>query len=88
MESNFLYGLILWNIIVFVLYGIDKYKAIKRQWRISEKTLILSAFLMGAPGAIFGMHIFRHKLHKRRFRNIIRAAMIINIAVFVFFERM
>lgn len=88
MENGFLYGLILWNIIVFALYGLDKCKAIRGWWRISEKTLILSAFLLGAPGAIFGMHGFRHKLCKRRFRKLIRAAMITNIAVFVFFERM
>lgn len=88
MKSGFLYGLVLWNIIVFAIYGLDKFKAIKGRWRISEKALILSAFLLGAPGAMFGMHVFRHKLRKCRFRNLIRAAMVINIAVFVFLERM
>lgn len=31
------------NMITFVLYGIDKRKAVKNQWRIRESTLLLLA---------------------------------------------
>ncbi len=32
--------LITWNIIVFLLFAVDKYKAIKKKNRISEFTLV------------------------------------------------
>ena len=43
--------LIIWNVIVFLTYGIDKLKAIKNGWRISEKALLMLAFCMGGVGA-------------------------------------
>ena len=52
---------LLMTIITFILYGIDKRKAIKNQYRIKEKTLLLSSFLFGSVGGIIGMYIFRHK---------------------------
>lgn len=52
---------LLMSIITFILYGIDKRKAIKNQYRIKEKTLLLSSFLFGSIGGILGMYIFRHK---------------------------
>ena len=54
------------NIFVFLLYGLDKRKAKKHKWRISEKTLI--AFGALCPwGAIIGMHYFHHKTQKSKF---------------------
>ena len=50
-----------WNLIVFCVYGADKYKAKKDKWRIPEKTLLLMGLLGGAPGALLGMELFRHK---------------------------
>lgn len=55
-----LYFIIL-NLIGFTSMGIDKRRAIKREWRISEATLFLFAILGGSAGSILGMHIFRHK---------------------------
>ena len=73
--------LFIWNTIVFALYGIDKYKAVKNKWRISEKALILSAFFMGALGAIFGMELFRHKTKKLLFRLGVPFALVLNCVV-------
>ena len=39
------------NITSFLLYGIDKYKAKKGRWRISEATLLLMAVIGGSIGA-------------------------------------
>ncbi len=56
------------NIITFFAYGIDKYKARKGRWRISEKTLLLMGLCFGSVGQITGMKIFRHKTQKWYFR--------------------
>lgn len=55
------------NIIGFMLFAIDKYLAKKQAQRISENTLLLVAFLGGAPGSIFAMRTFRHKTQKAKF---------------------
>lgn len=43
--------LLLANVVTFFTYGIDKYKAKKGKWRISEVTLLLMAFWGGSIGA-------------------------------------
>ncbi|MCL2406898.1 MAG: DUF1294 domain-containing protein [Defluviitaleaceae bacterium] len=74
-------ALVLWNIITLALYGADKRKAKKNKWRISEATLILYAFLLGALGAMLGMSIFRHKTTRWKFKILIPIAFILNIAI-------
>lgn len=49
------------NIIGFALMGIDKKRAIRGAWRISEASLFLTALLGGALGCTLGMRHFRHK---------------------------
>ena len=49
------------NIVGFFLMGLDKAKAKKGAWRISEKTLLLTAVFGGSIGAWIGMEKFRHK---------------------------
>lgn len=71
----------LWNLIVFLMYGIDKRKARKDKWRISEKTLLLSAFLMGGIGAFLGMKSFHHKTLHTSFRIIVPLSAVLNIAL-------
>ena len=39
------------NVVTFIIYGIDKYKAKKAMWRISEATLLMLAILGGSIGA-------------------------------------
>lgn len=56
------------NLLTFLLYGLDKYKAIRQEWRIPERVLLLMAFVGGAFGALSAMRIFRHKTRKGRFR--------------------
>ena len=45
------FALLVWNFIAFILYGADKERAKKGKRRISENTLLLTAFLMGGVGA-------------------------------------
>lgn len=63
----FMYYLLIVNLVTWILYGVDKRKAIKGAWRIPEKTLILSAVIGGSVGALAGMMIFRHKIRKVKF---------------------
>ena len=54
------------NLVTFVMYGIDKYKAKKAKWRIPEATLLLMAAIGGSIGAWVGMQVWHHKtLHKK-----------------------
>ena len=68
-----------WNIIVFAIYGIDKRKAKRGSWRISEKTLILSALFFGGTGALLGMFAFRHKTKHLKFNIGVPLLLILNI---------
>ena len=59
-----IYYLIGINILSFIMYGLDKRLAIKKQWRISEHTLIVLGFIGGCLGSIIGMNVFHHKTKK------------------------
>ena len=75
--------LAIWNVIVFCMYGWDKSKAKHGKRRISEKALLLTAAIMGAPGAILGMTVFRHKTKHARFKIGALLLLIVNIAVLI-----
>ncbi len=78
------YVLTIWNLIVFILYGVDKLKAKKSKWRISEFALILFALLMGGAGALLGMVVFNHKTSKAKFRFFIPVAFLFNATTLYF----
>ena len=67
MNGHIILGyLLLSNLIAFVVYSIDKYKARKGKWRISESTLLMLAIFGGSIGAWLAMHVFHHKtMHKK-----------------------
>lgn len=81
--KNIYYIFIIWNIAVFVIYGIDKRKSLKSKWRIKEATLIGLAFIMGGLGALIGMSVFHHKTKKLKFRLLIPLAIIFNALVVI-----
>ena len=56
------------NLVGFAIMGIDKSKAIHKQWRVPEKMLFLIALVGGGVGATFGMHFFHHKTKHWYFR--------------------
>ncbi len=47
--------------IAFLLYGVDKFHAMRHRRRISEAVLLEIGFFGGAFGALLGMLLFRHK---------------------------
>ena len=74
---------VLWNFIVCLLFAVDKRRAQKGAWRISEKALLVCTFLCGAPGALLGMLAVRHKTRHLKFRILVPLALILQLAVFV-----
>ncbi len=67
-----------WNLITFLLMGVDKRRAVKEKDRISEKVLILCAFLMGGVGILVGMLVFHHKTQKLKFKVLVPVAIAVN----------
>ena len=72
------------NIVTFLLYGIDKYKAKKNQWRISEATLLTMAAIGGSIGAWVGMRIWHHKTMHKKFKYGIPVIIILQVALAVY----
>ena len=72
------------NITSFLLYGIDKYKAKKGRWRISEATLLLMAVIGGSIGAWVGMRIWHHKTMHKKFKYGIPVIIIMQIALLAY----
>ena len=68
----------------FLLMAIDKRKAQKHKRRISEKTLFVSAFLLGGIGSICGMVGCRHKTKHLSFLVFIPLAVLFNLVVYYF----
>ena len=79
--------LALWNVAVFLTYGVDKFLARKHLRRISEKTLITLSFLLGSMGAILGMVVFNHKTSKIKFRVLVPLSLIFNIICIIALKR-
>lgn len=67
------------NFVAFVMYGLDKVRAIKGLWRVPERVLLKVSLLGGALGSLLGMLLFRHKIRKWKFILLISAMLILQI---------
>lgn len=56
------------NIFTFLSFGVDKSKAKRNSYRISEKCLITLCICGGSVGGIIGMQIFHHKTKHKIFK--------------------
>lgn len=74
------------NLITFVLFGIDKIKAIRSRWRIKEATLIRFSLLGGGLGGLLGMLVFRHKIRKPKFYLGVPACIVLHIIIWIFLK--
>ena len=71
MTQTIAYYLIALNIVTFLVYGIDKWKAKRAKWRIREAALLGLAVLGGSLGALLGMKVWHHKtMHKGGTRDV------------------
>ena len=73
--------LIGWNILVALVYGLDKLAAKQGGWRIRETALLTGAFLFGGFGAMAGMVMFHHKTSKMKFRILVPLAVVLNVVM-------
>lgn len=55
------------SILTFGVWGLDKFRAVAKGWRIPERWLFGLTILGGAFGALAGMAVFRHKTRKPLF---------------------
>ncbi|WP_252233612.1 DUF1294 domain-containing protein [Clostridium sp. ZS1] len=55
------------NFIGFCIMLIDKNRAIHKEWRVPEKTLIGISIIGGSIGMLLGMFTFRHKTKHLKF---------------------
>jgi len=53
--------------VTFIVYFLDKARAIRGRWRVSEWTLHLLELCFGWPGALVAQRFFRHKLYQRHY---------------------
>lgn len=80
--ANIVTTLIAMNFFAFAAFGIDKGRAERGAWRVSESTLLLLAFLGGTFGAYAGRSLFRHKTRKQPFNSeLFRIAMLQALAI-------
>ena len=82
------YYLLAVNLLTFLAYGLDKWKAVRNgqrskhpSRRIPETTLLLLAALGGSPAALLAMYLFRHKTLHKKFRFGIPAILLVQIAL-------
>ena len=86
-NMNFIAGyLIAINVVAFLAYGLDKYKAKNDLWRIPEATLITLAVIGGSIGALLGMRFFHHKTKKPKFYVGVPVILIIQIVIIILYE--
>ena len=62
-----MFYLLLINLFSLFVMGLDKLKAIKKQYRISELSFFLLAIILVSFGIILGMLLFHHKTKKVQF---------------------
>jgi len=75
----FVIYIIVINLIGFLTMYIDKTKAKKGKYRISEKAIFIISLLLGAIGVYIGMYKFRHKTKHISFTVGIPICIIINM---------
>lgn len=83
MDRHIYIYLLIVNVIAFILYGTDKYKAKHHYWRISEKTLFALTIAGGGVGALIAMYVFRHKTKTPLFKWGVPIVLLIQILIYL-----
>ena len=73
------------NLLGFFIMLIDKQRAIHKEWRIPEKTLIGISVFGGSIGMLFGMSSFRHKTKHKKFTIGVPFILLMQICLIIFY---
>lgn len=85
MNETLLHSLIVINIVTFLVYGIDKWKAKRSKWRIPEATLLGLTVIGGSIGAWLGMKVWHHKTMHKKFKYGVPVIIIIQLFIIGYF---
>ena len=69
------------NVVSFALMGIDKRRARRGAWRISEKALFLTTACFGGLGGVLGMRVFHHKTQHWYFKVFFPVLLVVQIVL-------
>ena len=69
------------NVVSFALMGIDKRRAQRGAWRISERALFMTTACFGGLGGVLGMKVFHHKTQHWDFRLFFPVLLVLQIAI-------
>ena len=69
------------NVVAFTLMGIDKRRARRGAWRISERALFMTTACFGGLGGVLGMKVFHHKTQHWYFRVFFPVLLVLQIAI-------
>lgn len=74
------------NLLTFLMFALDKFRAVRREWRIRESLLFTLSLAGGALGGLLSMYLFRHKTKAPTFKYGMPIVVLIQIAViFIYF---
>ena len=78
--------LLLINLVTFCVFGLDKWKAKRKEKneavrRVPERTLLLLAALGGSVGALLAMRVFHHKTLHRAFKIGVPLILVLQIVI-------
>lgn len=80
----YVFYLIIINLTLFILMGIDKRRAKLNKWRISEKSLFLFSLFGGSIGGIIGIYTFNHKTRHLKFTFGFPIILILQLIIYIF----
>ena len=75
--------LVVITVVTFLVYGIDKWKAQHKRWRIPENVLLGLAAIGGSVGAWLGMQVWNHKTQHKKFKYGVPAIFVAQVVVFI-----
>lgn len=84
MDKILILYLLFVNLVGFFIMFVDKNRAIKNQWRISEKSLIGICVVGGSIGTLLGMQTFRHKTKHKKFTIGVPVILVLQIILLAF----
>lgn len=75
------------NVLTLAVYVIDKIKAKRHAWRVSELTLLALAAVGGSVGAMVAIFVVRHKSRHLKFRYGVPLILLLQVALAVWLTR-